>query len=94
VSGQVAESSSEFRRADEHFDRINQLLSSLQDRAMAISSVAEEQGRHASEVSVSVSDIAGSSRQTVEAIERSDEASGQIARTLTSLKDKASQFQV
>ena len=32
VSGQVAESSSEFRRADEHFDRINQLLSSLQDR--------------------------------------------------------------
>jgi methyl-accepting chemotaxis protein len=56
--------------------------------------VAEEQGRHASEVSVSVSDIAGSSRQTVEAIERSDEASGQIARTLTSLKDKASQFQV
>ena len=94
VSGQVAESSSEFRRADEHFDRINQLLSSLQDRAMAISSVAEEQGRHASEVSVSVSDIAGSSRETVEAIERSDEASGQIARTLTSLKDKASQFQV
>ena len=94
VSGQVAESSSEFRRADEHFDRINQLLSSLQDRAMAISSVAEEQGRHAIEVSVSVSDIAGSSRQTVEAIERSDEASGQIARTLTSLKDKASQFQV
>ncbi len=94
VSGQVAESSSEFRRADEHFDRINQLLSSLQDRALAISSVAEKQGRHASEVSVSVSDIAGSSRQTVEAIERSDEASGQIARTLTSLKDKASQFQV
>src|SRR6056297_1330850 len=94
VSGQVAESSSEFRRADEHFDRINQLLSSLQDRALAISSVAEEQGRHASEVSVSVSDIAGSSRQTVEAIERSDEASGQIARTLTALKDKASQFQV
>ena len=61
---------------------------------MAISSVAEEQGRHAIEVSVSVSDIAGSSRQTVEAIERSDEACGQIARTLTSLKDKASQFQV
>ncbi|MDO6823007.1 methyl-accepting chemotaxis protein [Marinobacter sp. 1_MG-2023] len=94
VSGQVVESSSEFRRADEHFDRINQLLSSLQDRALAISSVAEEQGRHASEVSVSVSDIAGSSRQTVEAIERSDEASGEIARTLTSLQDKASQFRV
>jgi len=94
VSGQVAESSSEFRRADEHFDRINQLLASLQDRALAISSVAGEQGRHASEVSVSVSDIAGSSRETVEAIERSDEASGQIARTLTALKDKASQFQV
>ncbi|MDO6442776.1 methyl-accepting chemotaxis protein [Marinobacter sp. 2_MG-2023] len=94
VSGQVVESSSEFHRADEHFDRINQLLSSLQDRALAISSVAEEQGRHASEVSVSVSDIAGSSRQTVEAIERSDEASGEIARTLTSLQDKASQFRV
>ncbi|PHQ27218.1 chemotaxis protein [Marinobacter guineae] len=94
VSGQVAESSSEFRRADEHFDRINQLLGSLQDRALAISSVAEEQGRHASEVSVSVNDIAGSSRDTVEAIERSDEASGQIAQTLASLQSKASQFRV
>ncbi|TYC57576.1 methyl-accepting chemotaxis protein [Marinobacter sp. BW6] len=94
VSGQVAESSSEFRRADEHFDRINQLLASLQDRALAISSVAEEQGRHASEVSVSVSDIATSSQETVDAIERSDKASGQISLTLTSLKDKASQFRV
>jgi methyl-accepting chemotaxis protein len=94
VSSQVAESSSEFRRADEHFDRINQLLGSLQDRALAISSVAEEQGQHASEVSVSVSDIAGSSRQTVEAIERSDEASGRIAQTLASLQSKASQFRV
>ncbi|WP_417567458.1 methyl-accepting chemotaxis protein [Marinobacter sp.] len=94
VSGQVAESSSEFRRADEHFDRINQLLGSLQDRALAISSVAEEQGRHASEVSVSVNDIAGSSRDTVEAIERSDQASGQIAQTLASLQTKASQFRV
>ncbi|PCM45001.1 methyl-accepting chemotaxis protein [Marinobacter sp. ANT_B65] len=92
VSGQVAESSSEFRRADDHFERINQLLSSLQDRALAISSVAEEQGQHASEVSVSVNDIAASSRETVEAIERSDEASGQIARTLASLKHKTSQF--
>lgn len=94
VSSQVAESSSEFRRADEHFDRISQLLGSLQDRALAISSVAEEQGRHANEVSVSVNDIAGSSRQTVEAIERSDEASGQIAQTLASLQSKASQFRV
>ncbi|MBU2953634.1 methyl-accepting chemotaxis protein [Marinobacter sp. F3R08] len=94
VSDQVTESSSEFRRADEHFDRINQLLSSLQDRALSISSVAEEQGRHASEVSVSVNDIAASSRETVDAIERSDEASGQIGQTLTSLKDKASQFRV
>ncbi|MBC7183397.1 MAG: methyl-accepting chemotaxis protein, partial [Marinobacter sp.] len=94
VSSQVAESSSEFRRADEHFDRINQLLGSLQDRALAISSVAEEQGRHASEISVSVNDISGSSRQTVEAIERSDEASGRIAQTLASLQSKASQFRV
>ena len=94
VSGQVAESSSEFRRADEHFDRINQLLSQLQDRALAIASVAEEQGSHANEVSVSVTDIASSSRHTVQAIERSDEASSQIARTLNALKDKASQFQV
>jgi methyl-accepting chemotaxis protein len=94
VSGQVAESTSEFRRADEHFDRINQLLGGLQDRALSISSVAEEQGRHVSEVSVSVNDIAGSSRDTVEAIERSDEASGQIAQTLASLQAKASQFRV
>lgn len=94
VASQVAESSSEFRRADEHFDRINQLLGSLQDQALAISSIAEEQGRHAREVNASVNDIAGSSRETVGAIERSDDASGQIARTLTSLLAKASQFRV
>nr|WP_297397557.1 hypothetical protein [uncultured Marinobacter sp.] len=43
---------------------------------------------------MSVNDIAGSSRETADAIERSDEASGQIARTLTSLQAKASQFRV
>ena len=94
VSGQVAESSSEFRRADEHFERINQLLGSLQERALATASVAEEEGRQASDVSTSVADIASSSQETVQAIERSDKASGQIARTLASLQEKASQFRV
>ncbi|HAC28719.1 MAG TPA: methyl-accepting chemotaxis protein, partial [Marinobacter hydrocarbonoclasticus] len=61
VSGQVAESSTEFHRADEHFDRINQLLASLQQRALEISGVAEDQSGHASEVSVSVREIADSS---------------------------------
>ncbi|RBP71085.1 methyl-accepting chemotaxis protein [Marinobacter nauticus] len=94
VSGQVTESSAEFHRADEHLDRINQLLVSLQERALGISQVAEDQSGHASEVSVSVRDIADSSRETVDSITRSDEASGEIARTLSALQTKASQFRV
>lgn len=94
VSGQVAESSAEFRRADEHFDQINQLLGSLQSRALEISSVASEQGRNAGEVSVQVTDIARLSGETVEAIERSDQASGHIGEMLDSLQAKASQFRV
>jgi len=94
VSGQVAEYSAGFRRADEHFDQINQLLARLQERALAISQVAENQGRHATEVSVSVSEIAGSSKNTVAAIARSDKASDEIAATLAALQSKASQFRV
>lgn len=94
VSGQVAESSAEFHRADEHFDRINQLLASLQQRALEISGVAEDQSGHASEVSVSVREIADSSRETVDSITHSDEASGEIESTLSALQTKASQFRV
>lgn len=94
VSGQVAESSAEFRRADEHFDQINQLLGSLQSRALEISAVAEEQGKNASEVSASVTDIARLSGETVEAIERSDQASGHIGEMLETLQGKASHFRV
>ena len=94
VSGQVAESSAEFRRADEHFDQINQLLGSLQKRALEISAVAEEQGRNAGEVSISVPDIARLSGETVDAIERSDQASGHIGELLETLQGKASQFRV
>ena len=94
VSGQVAESSAEFRRADEHFDQINQLLGSLQKRALEISAVAEEQGRNAGEVSISVTDIARLSGETVDAIERSDQASGHIGELLETLQGKASQFRV
>ena len=94
VSGQVAESSAEFRRADEHFDQINQMLGSLQKRALEISAVAEEQGRNAGEVSISVTDIARLSGETVDAIERSDQASGHIGELLETLQGKASQFRV
>lgn len=94
VSGQVAESSSEFRRADEHFDQINQMLGSLQKRALEISAVAEEQGRNAGDVSVNVTDIARLSGDTVDAIERSDQASGKIGELLETLQGKASQFRV
>ncbi|MCM0613075.1 methyl-accepting chemotaxis protein [Marinobacter sediminum] len=94
VSGQVAESSAEFRRADDHFEQINTLLGGLQERALTISSVAEEEGRHAGKVSVSVEDIARSSEITVEAIHRSDNASHQIGELLAALQAKASQFRV
>lgn len=69
-------------------------LASLQQRVLEISRVAEDQSDHASEVSVSVRDIADSSRETVDSITRSDETSGEIARTLSALQTKASQFRV
>ncbi|MBL1272197.1 MAG: methyl-accepting chemotaxis protein [Oceanospirillales bacterium] len=94
VSGQVAESSAEFRRADEHFDQINQLLGSLQGQALSIASVAEQEGRHAEKISVSVEGIARSSEATVEAIQRSDNASMKISEVLAALQAKASQFRV
>ncbi|WP_286220668.1 methyl-accepting chemotaxis protein [Marinobacter apostichopi] len=94
VSGQVADSSTEFRKADEHFEEINQLLGNLQERALTISSVAEQEGRHAGKVSVSVDDIARSSETTVEAIHRSDNASQKIGELLAALQAKASQFRV
>ncbi|HTN35073.1 MAG TPA: methyl-accepting chemotaxis protein [Marinobacter sp.] len=94
VSEQVAESSTEFRKADEHFEQINQLLAELRERAMTISAVAVEEGRHAGKVSVSVEDIARSSEATVVAMRRSDEASHQIGELLSALQDKAAQFRV
>lgn len=94
VSEQVAESSAEFRSADEHFEQISQLLSSLQERALGISSVAEQEGRQAEKASVSVEGIAHSSEATVEAIKRSDTASHEISELLLALQGKASQFRV
>lgn len=94
VSEQVAESSAEFRRADEHFDQINQLLNSLQEQALSISSVAEQEGQQAGKLSVSIEDIARSSSTTVEAIQRSDNASSKISELLAALQTKASQFRV
>ncbi|WP_336366019.1 methyl-accepting chemotaxis protein [Marinobacter sp. C2H3] len=94
VSGGVAASSQAFREADEHFDSINRLLGQLQEQALAIASVAEAEGQHAGSVSVSVDDIAGSARETVDAIERSDQASQRIGERLSALQAKASQFQV
>ncbi|WP_100638425.1 methyl-accepting chemotaxis protein [Marinobacter salexigens] len=94
VSEQVAESSAEFRRADEHFDQINQLLSSLQEQALSISAVAEQEGRQAESVSVSVEGIARTAEATVEAIQRSDKASLEISELLVALQKNASQFRV
>lgn len=94
VSKQVAESSAQFRRADEHFDQINQLLSRLQEQALSISSVAEQEGLQAGKLSVSIEDIARSSSGTVEAIQRSDHASSEISELLAALQTKASQFRV
>lgn len=94
VSKQVAESSAQFRKADEHFDQINQLLSRLQEQALSISSVAEQEGLQAGKLSVSIEDIARSSSGTVEAIQRSDHASSEISELLAALQTKASQFRV
>ncbi|GGE55414.1 methyl-accepting chemotaxis protein [Streptosporangium jomthongense] len=94
VSQQITESSAGFRRADEHFEQINQLLSRLQEQALSISSVAEQEGQQAERVRSSVEDIARSSEATVEAIRRSDSASLKIAGLLAALQAKAAQFRV
>ena len=94
VSDRIAESTSEFRKADEHFEQINQLLSQLQERALAIASVAEAEGRNATRVSTSVDEIARSSEEAAEAIEHSDRGSKAIGELLTTLKAKTSQFRV
>lgn len=94
VSGKVAESSTEFHKADEHFEQINQLLVSLRERAITISTVAEEEGQHAGRASISVDDIARSSESTAAAMNRSDEASREIGELLIALQAKASQFRV
>ncbi|WP_298448737.1 methyl-accepting chemotaxis protein [uncultured Marinobacter sp.] len=94
VSEQVVESSAEFRRADEHFDQINQLLSSLQEQALSIASVAGQEGQQAQRVSVSVEGIAHTAEVTVEAIQRSDTASLEISELLVALQSNASQFRV
>lgn len=94
VSTEVAASSEEFHQADEHFDRIHQLLVSLQSRALEISSVAGSQGKHVGEVSVNVTKIARLFGETVEAIEQSDQASDRISETLDGLKSSAAQFRI
>lgn len=94
VSGDVAESSAEFRKADEHFEKIHRLLGDLQNRALEISSVAGDQGRYAGEVSENVTDIARLFEETVAAIERSDRASTDIRTTVDGLKSSASLFKI
>jgi methyl-accepting chemotaxis protein len=94
VSADVSASSTEFRSADEHFEKIHQLLGSLQSRALEISATAGEQGRDAGEVSVNVSHISALFGETVEAIERSDHASTQISQTLDGLKNSAAHFRI
>ncbi|MDI9244560.1 HAMP domain-containing methyl-accepting chemotaxis protein [Marinobacter sp. CHS3-4] len=94
VSADVSASSTEFHEADEHFEKIHQLLGNLQSRALEISSTAGEQGRNAGEVSVNVNHIATLFGETVEAIERSDRASTQIGETLDGLKASAAQFKI
>lgn len=94
VATRINESSTEFRRADEHFDQINQLLNSLQEQALAIASAAEREGVQAESVSVNVAGIARSSEETVQAIRRSDSASREISELLAALQGKAAQFRV
>ena len=94
VSGDVAESSAEFRKADEHFEKIHRLLGDLQNRALEISSVAGDQGRHVGDVSEKVTDIARLFEETVAAIERSDRASTDIRTTVDGLKSSASLFKI
>ncbi|WP_152206128.1 methyl-accepting chemotaxis protein [Marinobacter changyiensis] len=94
ASERVAASAGQFRSADEHFEKINNLLTQLQDRALVISAAAEEQCTQAREITGNVHEMALSAEATVVAIRRSDGASQAIETVIRELQHAAKQFRV
>ena len=94
ASERVAESSREFRAADEHFEQINSLLGELQGRAVTISAAAEEQSTQARQISDNVGDMARAAESTVLAIRQSDTASQAIETAVGELRATAEEFRV
>jgi len=74
--------------------RLHEPLAELLHLLVELGEVAEQEGRHAGKVSISVEDIARSSETTVDAIHRSDNASQRIGELLAALQAKAAQFKV
>ncbi|WP_404368715.1 methyl-accepting chemotaxis protein [Marinobacter sp.] len=94
ASERVAESSRQFRSADEHFEQISGLLGELQGRAVTISAAAEEQSTQAQQISENVADMARAAESTVVAIQRSDSASQAIGAAVGELRTTAEEFRV
>ncbi|MEX1227425.1 MAG: HAMP domain-containing methyl-accepting chemotaxis protein [Marinobacter sp.] len=94
ASERVGASASQFRSADEHFEKINNLLTQLQDRALVISAAAEEQSTQAREITGNVHDMEQSAEAAVVAIRRSDSASQAIETVIRELQQASKQFKV
>lgn len=94
ASGQVTDSMESFSRADQQFEILNGLMSSLQQKAIEIASASEQQSAVASEISSNVNRIALAADETAQAANRSDEASQAISEQIDALEGQVNQFVV
>ena len=94
ASGQVTDSMESFSRADQQFEILNGLMSSLQQKAIEIASASEQQSVVASEISSNVNRIALAADETSQAADRSDQASQAISEQVDALEGQVNQFVV
>ena len=92
ASGQVTDSMESFSRADQQFEILNGLMSSLQQKAIEIASASEQQSVVANEISSNVNRIALAADETAQAAHRSDKASQAIREQVDVLEGQVNQF--
>lgn len=94
ASGQVTDSMESFSKADQQFEILTGLMSSLLQKAIEIASASEQQSAVASEISSNVNRIALAADETAQAANRSDVASQAISEQVDALEGQVNQFVV
>lgn len=92
ATDQVTDSMESFSRADQQFEILNGLMTSLQQKAIEIASASEQQSAVATEISSNVTRIAVAADETSQAANRSDEASQAISKQVDALETQVNQF--